>query len=154
VAQFNDAPSSYRAHVAAGTLRYEVFGDRRGGEALLRTAIAIWPSDPWPYQELADRYRQDGLCTPAEKLYSEAMLLTPGWPRLRLGTLACLFHDGHWSEAAALARGPEILPADRAGFERIALSADSAARRNAAPGSVPLPLLPNDFTAVGPRRGW
>jgi hypothetical protein len=154
VAQFNDAPASYRAYVAAGTLRYEVFKDRRGGETLLRTAIAIWPSDPWPYAELADRYRQDGLCTPAEKLYQEAMLQAPEWSPLRLGALACLFHEGRWSEAATLARAPEILPADRARFERAAASADSAAKRGAAAGSVPFPLLPDGYTSVGPRRGW
>lgn len=154
VAQFNDAPESYRAHIAAGTLRYEAFGDRRGGEQLLRSAIAIWPSDPWPYQELADRYRQDGLCAPAEQLYAQAMALAPQWPRLRLGIVACLFHDGRWREAAAIARSTEILPADRAGFEQIALSADSAALRSATPGSVPVPLGPSSFTGVGPRRGW
>lgn len=152
-ALYQDAPRSYRSQIAAGTFRYEVLGDRRGGEELLRAAIAIWPTDPWPYQELADRYRLDGICAPAEELYGKAMALAPGWPGLRLGLIACFFHEGRWTEAAAIARSPMIHDPDRVGFERIAALADSAAQARSAPGSVPLPLTPNELTRVGPRRG-
>lgn len=152
--QLEDAPRSYRAQMGFGVFRYEVMGDRAGGERHLREAIALSPGDPWPYLELADRYRNDGLCPPAIDLYGRALQLSPERDDMRAAMIACFFMDGQWGAAARAARDSAILAVDLPFFTRAAGLADSAARAGAAAGSVALPDLPGHLLRVGPRNGW
>jgi hypothetical protein len=122
-----DAPLGYRAHHLHGVWLFDT-GRRAEGERHLRAAIAMFPYDAGPYTDLADRYRQAGLCSPARDLYQKVIELGMLRDRARLGLVVCLLRDAHYAEAAAEAR----IGASAGGFQveqfrRLAAIADSAA---------------------------
>jgi hypothetical protein len=138
-----DAPRSYRAHYMHGMWHFEQ-GRRAEGEQHVRTAIALFPYDAGPYTDLADQYRESGLCAPARDLYRRAIALGAQRDRARLGLIACLLRDAHFDEAVVEARsavakgGPQLRQ-----FRRLLAIADSAAgatasvRQSGAMGRAP-----------------
>lgn len=122
-----DAPLGYRAHHLHGVWLFDN-GRRADGERHIRAAIAMYPYDAGPYTDLADRYRQAGLCAPARELYQRAIELGMLRDRARLGLVECLLRDAHYTEAATEAR----IGAAGSGFQveqfrRLVVIADSAA---------------------------
>jgi hypothetical protein len=131
IANFQDAPRSYRAHYMHGMWHFRN-GRRVEGERHVRTAIALFPHDAGPYIDLADQYRETGLCAPARDLYRRAIAL--GTPRdgARLGLVACLLRDAHFTDASREARhGLEAGGPYAARFRRLLAIADSAAASSA-----------------------
>lgn len=126
-----DAPRSYRAHYMHGMWLFEK-GRRDEGELHVRTAIALFPYDASPYIDLADQYREAGLCAPARALYQGAIALGTPRERARLGLVACLLRDAHFAEAGREARRAIAL-GGREGqqFRRMLAIADSAAAATA-----------------------
>jgi hypothetical protein len=122
----DDAPRSYRAHYMHGMWHFEQ-GRREEGERHVRVAIALFPYDAGPYTDLADQYREVGLCAPARDLYRRAIALGALRSRARLGLVACLLRDAYFTDASAEARigvangGPEARQ-----FRRMLAIADSA----------------------------
>jgi hypothetical protein len=122
-----DAPRSYRAHYMHGMWHFEQ-GHRADGERHVRTAIALFPYDARPYIDLADEYREAGLCTPARELYRRAMALRTSSEGARLGLVACLLRDARFTEAAAEAQvGVSAGGREVRQFRRLLAVADSAA---------------------------
>jgi chromate transport protein ChrA len=126
-----DAPRSYRAHYMHGMWHFEQ-GRRIEGERHVRTAIALFPYDAGPYTDLADQYRESGLCAPARDLYRRAIALGPRGDRAQLGLVACLLRDAQFAEASTEARaglarrGPGV---DQ--FRRMLAIADSVSASSA-----------------------
>ena len=126
-----DAPRGYRAHYMHGMWHFEK-GRREEGERHVRMAIALFPYDAGPYTDLAEQYREAGLCAPARDLYRRAIALGAPRDRARLGLVACLLRDAYFTEASAEARigvasaGPEVRQ-----FRRLLATADSAAAATA-----------------------
>jgi hypothetical protein len=128
-----DAPRSYRAHYMHGMWQFEK-GQRTEGERHVRTAIALFPYDASPYIDLADQYRDAGLCTPARELYRAAIALRTPRDRARLGLVACLLRDAEFAEASREARlGVARGGREATQFRRLLAIADSAV---AAPARV------------------
>jgi protein O-mannosyl-transferase len=122
-----DAPRSYRAHYMHGMWHFEK-GRRAEGERHVRTAIALFPYDAGPYADLADQYRESGLCAPARELYRRAIALGSRRERTRLGLVACLLRDAQFAEASQEARlGIAMGGPDAQQFRRMLAIADSAA---------------------------
>jgi hypothetical protein len=122
-----DAPLGYRAHHLHGVWLFDN-GRLADGERHIRAAIAMYPYDAGPYTDLADRYRQAGMCAPARELYQRVIELGMLRDRARLGLVECLLRDAHYAEAAAEAR----IGASGGGFQverfrRLIVTADSAA---------------------------
>jgi hypothetical protein len=147
-----DAPNSWHTQVAVGILALQM-GDRAEGEKRLRTAIGMWPRHARAYKVLAQQYRSDGLCAPAIPLYREAIALEPIDQYSRLSLVACLLDVGRYSEAAAFADSGAAGPGRALGeaFRAARLTADSAERGHAAPGTVRLAPFPDGSTKIGTR---
>ena len=122
-----DSPLSYRAHHVHGVWLFDK-GQRAEGERHIRAAIAMYPHDAGPYTDLADRYRQAGICAPARELYQKVIELGMLRDRARMGLVVCLLRDADYLEAAAQAR----IGASAGGFQveqfrRLVAIADSLA---------------------------
>lgn len=148
-----DAPDSWHTQVAVGILALRM-GDRAEGEKRLRTAIGMWPFHARAYKVLAQQYRADGLCAPAVPLYQKAIELEPIDQYSRLSLVACLLDVGRYADAAAFADAGAAGPgrALQAAFRAARVTADSADRVDAAPGSVRLAPFPGDHTRIGAAR--
>jgi hypothetical protein len=137
-----DAPRSYRAHHIHGIWLFEK-GRLKEGEHHLRLAISMFPYDSRLYVDLADQYRQGGLCAPARPLYQRSLELG-GFPeRARIGLVACLLYDGEFAQAGVEARRGAERKGHRAEqFGQLAAIADSAlAARSGRPPSPGGPTL-------------
>ena len=93
-----DAPRSYFAHYGFGVMAFRQ-GRRAEGESELRAAIAIVPHDPEVHVELANRYRDGGLCGPAIPLYQEALRMSPAHPDARSGLVICQLREARFLDA-------------------------------------------------------
>jgi hypothetical protein len=120
-----DEPASFKAHQVWGGLLFER-GDLVGGEREWRMAIRIFPGYHKLYQDLAHRYRENGLCVPAIPLYEKALELDRGLPLSRAGLVACQLALGRFREARNTARLGILDGNDPAWFRARLRSADSA----------------------------
>ncbi|HWA41385.1 MAG TPA: hypothetical protein VG712_07235, partial [Gemmatimonadales bacterium] len=147
-----DAPESWHTQVAVGDLALRQ-GLRAEGEQRLRTAIAMWPGHARAYKLLAQQYRSDGLCVPAIPLYQQAITLEPIDQYSRLALVACLLDAGRYAEAVTFADQGIAGPGRglQEAFRAARATADSAARADAAPGSVRLAPFAGGFTTIGTR---
>lgn len=108
-----DSPQSYRAYFLLGT--WDVHHQRkRLGESELRTGMRLFPYDPYMAFNLAEAYREAGLCAPAIPLYKWSRGLDPNING-RTEYAWCLMNQGEFSDSKAMA-----LEAVRAGG-RVAL---------------------------------
>jgi hypothetical protein len=130
-------------------------GRARDGERHLRLAIALFPYDATPYVDLAERYRESGLCAPARDLYRQALALGVSRPRARFGLVSCLLRDAEFGEAGAEARRGVSQGGDAAHvFRRLAAIADSAAGAATAPDrdASHIPIRPSGAPRRAPER--
>jgi hypothetical protein len=122
-----DAPLSYRAQYMHGMWHFRN-GRRAEGERHVRTAITLFPYDAAPYVDLADQYRETGLCAPARDLYRRALDLGTRRDGARFGLVLCLLQDGHFTEASSEARrGASTGGPLTSRYRRLLAIADSAA---------------------------
>lgn len=96
-----DAPESYRAWVAFGTLVYHKQSPERGILAY-RIALQLYDKSEGPIIQLAEWYRQRESCSEAIPLYRQALLLREFAPAMASLT-ACLAWEGDYREAQRIA---------------------------------------------------
>ena len=133
-----DAPKSYRAQQAYGSVLFQV-GMERSAEAYYQRAMQLFPR-AWPlYLELADKLRERGHCDAALRYYREVLLLTPNQSGPRASEVACLVYIGAYTRAASEARLGAGYGVQTGTFGLYAHIADSAASVHAPPHSVTLP---------------
>lgn len=133
-----DAPLSYRAQQAYGSVLFQV-GMERTGERHYQRAIALYPH-AWPLLlDYADKLRERGHCDAALMYYKQVLALTPQQSGPRASEVACLVYTGNYALAVKEARlggGYGIQTGTFGVYRQIA---DSALRVHAPPGSVVLP---------------
>lgn len=93
-----DAPLTYRSHYQLGLLDF-FEGRNRQGEAELRTAIRLFPYDPFMLINLAELYRRANACNLALPLYRAAYVLMPNLPVGHGPYSDCLVRTGNFEEA-------------------------------------------------------
>ena len=92
-----DAPESYRAWVAFGTLLYRTTSQDRGILAY-RIALELYDKSPAPLLQLGEWYRERGSCSEAIPLFRQALTLIEFAPALTSLT-ACLAWEGDYQGA-------------------------------------------------------
>jgi len=93
-----DAPNSYRTHYVLGSWYLEQ-KRKRLAEAEYRTALKLFPYDPYLAFGLAEEYRTSGMCGPALPLYKLAREVDPEFPIGRTQYALCLFDAGDYDGA-------------------------------------------------------
>jgi hypothetical protein len=127
-----DAPLSYRVHEAYGILLFNS-GKPADGERELRTALRLYPEDPYLYLTLGDRYQQAGLCPAAIPLFREAIRLEPTNSLARNKLIHCLEETGDQAAAEEeiaekFRRGEPDAPLIRAAVDSLRAHASNARR--------------------------
>ena len=133
-----DAPLSYRAHHAYGSVLFEDKMER-SAEAEYRRAIQLFPKGVPVHVDLADKYRVAGHCEPAIREYEEVLRMVPGQISARASEVACLLYLGRYHEAAAEARLGASWGVQNKTLALYAEIADSADRVHAPLHSINLP---------------
>src|ERR1019366_6822792 len=98
-----DAPESYRAQQAYGSVLFQV-GMERSAEHHYQEAIRLYPH-AWPLLlEYADKLRERGHCEAALHYYAQVLALTPQQAGPRSSEVACLVYTGDYASAVREAR--------------------------------------------------
>ncbi|MGQ0704313.1 MAG: tetratricopeptide repeat protein [Gemmatimonadales bacterium] len=142
----HDALRSYRAHHALAEL-YFLGGAEGRAEREYRLAIGYSPSTvSQAYLDYANKLRLRGHCYPAAELYRQALRIRPNNMAIRASLVACLMHLGEYREARDLARAGVSYGWQVESWILIRLTADSALRVEAPPGTVKV-HAPSDSVA-------
>lgn len=147
-----DAPLSYRAHHARAQFFF-VGGNYTLGERHALRAVELYPMAFQMRAELADRYREMGLCEPAAASYRVAIRIVPGRSDIRASLVACLLWLGRYSEARGVSRIGRAFEADDDVFVNYMALADSAEAVHAPAQSVRASLPPRFGVGMGVRIG-
>src|SRR5262249_8968304 len=86
------SPLAYRAHYMLGAWHFEN-KRKREGEAEYRKALSLFPYDPFLSYNMAEQYRQVGLCGPALPLFRWTFGLDPKFPLGRSAFAWCLLNE-------------------------------------------------------------
>lgn len=133
-----DAPQSYRAQQAYGSVLFQV-GMQGSAEKHYQRALELYP-DAWPLLlDYADKLREHGRCDAAMLYYKKVLALTPQQSGPRASEVACLVYLGDYVRAAEEARLGAGYGIQTGTFGLYAHVADSAAKAHAPVGSVVLP---------------
>ena len=133
-----DAPLSYRAHHAYGSLLFEVKMEG-SAEKEYRRAIQLYPEGIPVSIDLGDKYRVAGHCEPAIQEYKAVLRKLPNHISVRASEVACLLYLGRYREAAAEARLGASYGYQPKSLALYAEIADSAERVHAPVHSINLP---------------
>jgi hypothetical protein len=96
-----DAPESYRAWIAFGTLLYLTTSQERGIQAY-HLGLELYDKSAGPMLQLAEWYRKRDDCPNAIPLYTKALTMVEYAPALASLT-ACLAWEGHYRTAQQMA---------------------------------------------------
>jgi len=133
-----DAPNSYRAQQAFGSVLWELHSEREAVGHYLR-AIELYPK-AWPLLlDYADKLRERGHCDAALKYYRMVLELTPQQSGPRASEVACLIYTGDYAKASREARIGGGYGIQTGTFGLYGHIADSALKANAPIGTVVLP---------------
>lgn len=133
-----DSPLAYRAHYMLGAWHFEN-QRKREGETEYRRALNLFPYDPFLSYNMAEQYRQVGLCGPALPLYRWTFGLDANFPLGRGNFAWCLLNEGHYDEARLRAFETIRVGGDLKGMRRVIFITDSI--RAAERGLVKRPPL-------------
>ena len=120
-----DSPLAYRAHYMLGAWDFEN-KRKRDGEIEYRKALNLFPYDPSLSYNMAEQYRNAGLCGPAIPLYRWTRGLEPYFPLGHSAFAWCLLNEGLYDEAKLMALDAMRSGADLKAMRRIMFLADSA----------------------------
>ncbi|HEV8446464.1 MAG TPA: hypothetical protein VGQ44_06580 [Gemmatimonadaceae bacterium] len=96
-----DSPRSYRAYFLLGT--WDVHHERkRLGESELRQGMRLFPYDPYMAFNLAEAYRENGMCAAALPLYRWSREIEPN-VNGRTEYAWCLMNQGRYGESKEMA---------------------------------------------------
>ena len=93
-----DSPYAYRAHYMLGAFRFENH-DQRGGEAEYRRAMQLFPYDPAVSFNMAEQYRNAGMCPEAIPFYRWTRGLSPDFPLGRTQYAECFLETAQYDSA-------------------------------------------------------
>jgi hypothetical protein len=119
-----DSPDAYRAHYMLGAWHFEN-KRKREGEAEYRRALNLFPYDPFLSYNMAEQYRNVGLCGPAVPLYRWTFGLDANFPLGRGNFAWCLANEGLYDEARQRAFETIRVGGDLKGMRRVIFITDS-----------------------------
>ena len=125
-----DAPYDYRTHFMLGTLLFDQ-NKRIEGEAEDRRALKLFPYDPGVSFNLAEAYRNAGMCEEALPLYKWTRQVMPDFPFGRTQYAACLMERGHYDLAKQWLLAAVAVGGDVSIMHSLLVLADSAKRSEA-----------------------
>jgi len=99
-----DSPGGYRTHYMLGSWLFQ-HRQMREGEEQYKIALKLFPYDPYMTFNLAERYREFGLCKPAIPFYRWTWGLDPNFPMGRTQLANCLLEVGQYDSAKIAALG-------------------------------------------------
>jgi len=99
-----DSPLAYRTHYMLGSWLFQ-HHHMKEGEAQYKIALKLFPYDPYMTFNLAERYREFGLCAPAIPFYRWTWDLDPDFPMGRTQLAVCLLEVGQYDAAKLAALG-------------------------------------------------
>ncbi len=99
-----DSPGGYRPHYMLGSWLFQ-HRHIRAGEAEYKIALKLFPYDPYMTFNLAERYREFGLCEPAIANYQWTLDLDPDFPMGRTQLANCLLQVGRYDSVKVVAIG-------------------------------------------------
>ena len=99
-----DSPDGYRPHYMLGSWLFQ-HNQMREGEAQYKTALKLFPYDPYMTFNLAEQYRKSGLCAPAIPFYRWTWNLDPDFPMGRTQLATCLLNVAEYDSAKVAALG-------------------------------------------------
>jgi hypothetical protein len=99
-----DSPLAYRTHYMLGSWLFQ-HRHMKEGEAQYKIALKLFPYDPYMTFNLAERYREFGLCQPAIPFYRWTWDLDPDFPMGRTQLATCLLEVGEYDAAKLAALG-------------------------------------------------
>jgi hypothetical protein len=142
-----DAPLAYRAHYMLGAWLFE---NKRKleGEREYRRALALFPYDPFMAYNLAENYRQAGMCRAAIPLYKWAFDLRPNLEAAHAPYALCQLLEQYFADARATAFTGMRAEGGKKILREIVIKADSAIANTGRTG----PPSVNDTTAPRRRR--
>jgi tetratricopeptide (TPR) repeat protein len=139
-----DSPLGYRTHYMLGSWLFQ-HRHLKEGEAQYKIALKLFPYDPYMTFNLAERYREFGLCEPAIPFYRWTWDLDPDFPMGRTQLATCLLEVGQYDSAKVAALGALKAGGPSRITHRIIRLADSskaaarsAAKKNDTRGVVPV----------------
>jgi len=97
-----DAPLSYRSHYMYGSWLFQ-HQHIIAGEAQYKTALKLFPYDPYMAFNLAERYRDFHMCQHAIPQYQWALGLDPEFPLGRTQLATCFLDVGQYDSAKTAA---------------------------------------------------
>jgi tetratricopeptide (TPR) repeat protein len=131
-----DAPKSFRAHEALAETYFDI-GVEQMAEREYRLAIQYAPRTlTRPTLEYAERLRSRGFCFRAAELYRKVIEVHPQHLPARASLIACLLDLGYYQQAVFHARMGVTFDWERPVFQMALVTADSALRVGAPPGTV------------------
>jgi len=120
-----DSPRAYRAHYMLGAWAFEN-KRKREGEAEFRKALNLFPYDPFLSYNMAERYRDTGLCSAALPMYEWTFGLDDKFPLGHTAYSWCLLHEGRYEESRSKAKEALRFGGDEQLLHQIIAYADSA----------------------------
>jgi tetratricopeptide (TPR) repeat protein len=147
-----DAPTSFRAHDFLAEAYFQA-GQERMAEQEYELAMQFAPpSIMGPRMKYADKLRERGFCYPAAVHYQTIVEAQANHAGAHAALLACLLDLGRYREARHHARLGIALGWQRSAFQQALVTADSAERVAAPPGTVRV-KVPSDSISVYLRVG-
>jgi hypothetical protein len=131
-----DAPDSYRAHFMLGAWHFENHRLHQG-EAEYHRALSLFPYDPAVSYNMAEQYRQMGMCEPALPLYEWTHELAPDFPFGRTAYANCLVETGHYEQGKEMAYVALAAGGSLRIVRRLVFLADSLESVDKRPGGPP-----------------
>jgi hypothetical protein len=119
-----DAPASYKAHMAYAAILFE-HKRRSAGLQELELANALFPADPSALEYVAEEYSRVEGCERAIGLYARVLAVDPKWDRSRVGLANCLTAMGEYAEARKTITQGLRLGNSRSSFEQLLAINDS-----------------------------
>ena len=119
-----DAPASYKAHVAYAAV---LFQHQRRKEAFeeLKMAHALFPTDPFVLEYAAEEYSRTEGCGRAVPLFRRLLAEDPERDQSRIGLASCLIAMGHHAEARTTIKQGFAVGNSRGPFEQLMATNDS-----------------------------
>ena len=119
-----DAPASYKAHVAYAAV---LFQHQRRKEAFeeLKIAHALFPTDPFVLEYAAEEYSRTEGCGRAVPLFRRLLAEDPERDQSRIGLASCLIAMGHHVEARTTIKQGFAVGNSRGPFEQLMATNDS-----------------------------
>ena len=144
------SPLSWRTHLTYASRLVEA-GDTAEARHQVQIALLLRSNEPLVVKYLADRSRlTTGVCTGSIIMYQEVLRVAPRRSDARASLVACLAHQGRYSEAVAVAQEGLRLGLDVEFYRVVLARAEQAIQAHTPPGAWHVRYPGQSATDIGP----